>query len=118
MARYAIIDPKKIAKLVKKAATDKKGEDFKALDVGRITTLADYFILVSGTTTRQVKAIVDEIDYVLSAKKVYPMSVEGLGEARWVLMDYGDVVVHVFEEETRDFYDLDGLWGDAPEAKL
>jgi len=112
------IDPKKLAKAVKKAATDKKADDIRVLDVGRITTLADYFIFMSAANTRQVKALVDEIDYVLSAKKVYARSVEGLPEARWVLMDYGDVVVHVFEVETREFYDLDGLWGDAPEAKL
>jgi len=92
--------------------------DIRALDVGKVSTLADYFILVSGATTRQVQAIVDEIDYVLSAKKVYPKNIEGMQEARWVLMDYGDLVVHVFEETTREFYDLDGLWGDAPEAKL
>jgi ribosome-associated protein len=112
------IEIKKIAKMVKKAASDKQGIDFKALDVSKVSSLADYFIIVSGATTRQVKALVDEIDYVLSAKKIYPTNVEGLPEARWVLMDYGDLVVHVFEAENRDFYDLDGLWGDAPEAKL
>lgn len=83
-----------------------------------MTSLADYFVICSGNTSRQVKAIVDEIDYRLSAARVIPHHVEGLTESKWVLMDYGDVVVHVFDEETREYYDLEGLWGDARHVKV
>lgn len=111
-------DPEEKALEMARAALDKKAEDLVVLDVKEVTTLADYFIICTGNTSRQVKAIVDEIDYKLSAERVYPHHVEGLTESRWVLMDYGDVVVHVFETEAREFYDLDGLWGDAPKVEV
>lgn len=84
------------------------------MDVRKITTLADYFVICSGNSTRQVKAIADEIDYKLNAGRVLPHHVEGVSECRWVLMDYSDVVVHIFEAGAREYYDLEGLWGDAP----
>ncbi len=101
-----------------RAAMDKKAEDVRLLDVRPVTYLADYFVICSGATARQVKAIADEIDMRLSAERVYPMSVEGFPDCRWVLMDYGDVVVHIFENEAREFYDLDGLWGVAPRVPV
>ena len=96
-----------------KAALDKQADDLLVLDVRELTSIADYFIICSGNTSRQVKAIVDEIDYQLSKGRTYPHHVEGVPECRWVLMDYGDIVVHVFDTETREYYDLEGLWGDA-----
>ncbi len=95
------------------AALEKKAEGLVVLDVREITYIADYFVICSGTNSRQVKAIADEIDYRLSKERVFPGHVEGFPDCRWVLMDYGDVIVHVFDEEARFYYDLEGLWGEA-----
>ena len=88
------------------------------LDVHDITNIADYFVICSGATARQVKAIADEVDHRLSKGRVFPQHVEGAAESIWLLMDYGDVVVHVFEAENRAYYDLEGLWGDAPKVAV
>ena len=97
------------------AADDKKGEDLRVLDVGDILSIAEAFVMVSASNTRLVRTIVDEIELALElADDEGPRSVEGLDDATWVLMDYGDVIVHVFLGETRSFYDLDRLWADAP----
>lgn len=109
---------KETALKIADAAGSKKAEDLLILDVREVTYIADYFIICSGQTSRQVKAIVEEIDFKLSAERVYPNHVEGYPDCRWVLMDYGDIVVHVFENEAREFYDLEGLWGDAPKVKV
>jgi ribosome-associated protein len=97
------------------AADDKKGEDIVVLDVGDIISIAECFVVVSASNTRLVRTIVDEIELALKvASDEGPRSVEGLDDATWVLMDYGDVIVHVFLDETRAYYDLDRLWADAP----
>jgi len=97
------------------AADEKKGEDIVVLDVGEIISIAEVFVFVSAPNTRLVRTIVDEIELALKVTDdEAPRSVEGLADASWVLMDYGDVVVHVFLSETRAFYDLDRLWADAP----
>lgn len=106
-------DTKETAIEMARAALDKKALYLLVLDVRELTSLADYFIICSGNTSRQVKAIADEIDYRLSSVRVFPHHIEGFPDCRWVLMDYGDIVVHVFEEEAREYYDLEGLWGDA-----
>jgi ribosome-associated protein len=98
-----------------RAATEKKADDTVVLDVGDIISITDAFVVTSGANTRQVRTIVDEIERSLRAREqVTPRSVEGLDDASWVLLDYGDFVVHVFLEETRRYYDLDRLWADAP----
>ncbi len=108
------IDDTKIKALsIAKAAQDKKAEGLLVLDVRELTPIADYFVICSGNTSRQVKAIADEIDFQLSKERTSPHHIEGMPECRWVLMDYGDIVVHVFDTETREYYDLEGLWGDA-----
>jgi ribosome-associated protein len=76
--------------------------------------IADYFVICSGTSTTQVKAIADNVEYKLREEGLRPIGVEGRDNAQWVLIDYGDVVVHVFEEETRAFYELEKFWLDAP----
>jgi len=97
------------------AAADKKGEDIAVLDVGDIISIAEAFVFVSAPNTRLVRTIVDEVELALKLTDgESARSVEGLDDARWVLMDYGDVIVHVFLSETRAFYDLDRLWADAP----
>ena len=97
------------------AADDKKGEEIVVLDVGDIISIAEAFVFVSAPNTRLVRTIVDEIELALKiADDEGPRSIEGLDDSTWVLMDYGDVIVHVFLSETRAFYDLDRLWADAP----
>jgi ribosome-associated protein len=95
-----------------RAAADKHGTAIVVLAVGDILAIVDCFVLVSASNTRQVRTIVDEVRKALAGDGP-PIGVEGLDDATWVLLDYGDVVVHVFLDETRAYYDLDRLWGDA-----
>lgn len=83
-----------------------------ALDVREISTFADYFIICTGGNSRQIQAIADEIEVQLKKFGEYPSSIEGYQNAEWVLVDYGDVVIHIFSEKAREYYDLDRLWRD------
>ncbi len=97
-----------------RAAADKIATDVVVLDVGDIIGITEAFVLASGTNTRQVRAIVDEVELALKIEAdLSPRSTEGLADSAWVLMDYGEIVVHVFLTETREFYDLERLWSDA-----
>ena len=96
------------------AASSKKAMDIVILDVGKLIGITDYFVICSGNTERQVKTIVEEIERRLREEGVKPYRREGEREQRWVLVDYLDVVVHVFHREDREFYDLERLWSDAP----
>ncbi len=97
------------------AAVDKKAEDLKVLEVGELTQFTDYFLLCSGQNPRQVQAIADGVERRLREHKLRPAHVEGYQTGQWVLMDYGDFVLHVFLHERRRFYGLERLWGDAPD---
>jgi ribosome-associated protein len=99
------------------AVLGKKALDIVVLDVSGLTSLADTFIICSGRSNRQVTAIAEFIRTDLKKKEVAPLSVEGLQEGHWVLMDYGDIVIHVFYDDVRRFYDLEGLWSDAPRIR-
>lgn len=90
-----------------------KAFDIVILDVRQLASFADYFILCSGRSHRQVTAIAEFVEQELKAKGIKSLGVEGLREGHWVLMDYGDVVIHIFYEPVRTFYDLEGLWSDA-----
>jgi ribosome-associated protein len=104
-----------LAEVAARAAADKQGAEIVIFDVGQVLAITDLFVITSGTNVRQVRAIVEEIEKkVKEAGESGPLRVEGLDDARWVLMDYGDFVVHVFLEETRRYYDLERLWADAP----
>ena len=96
-----------------KAALGKKAMNLVALDVHDLTSFADIFIICSGRSNRQVKAIAEHIQIDLKKHKIKPLSVEGVGDGHWVLLDYGHVIIHVFYEPVREFYDLEGLWVDA-----
>ncbi|HUR22419.1 MAG TPA: ribosome silencing factor [Acidimicrobiales bacterium] len=97
------------------AAAAKKGEDVVVLEVGEILAITDAFVITHGANARQVRSIAEEVEErVSSAGGPRPLRVEGLDDARWVLLDYGDFVVHVFLDEVRRFYDLERLWADAP----
>jgi ribosome-associated protein len=100
-----------------KAASGKKAQNLVVLDVGELTSIADVFIICSGRSNRQVIAIADYIIENLKKHKLKPLSVEGTKEGHWVLLDYGHVVIHVFYEPVREFYDLEGLWVDARRIK-
>jgi ribosome-associated protein len=95
------------------AASAKKALNLVALDVAELTSIADVFIICSGRSNRQVKAIADSIVVNLKKHKIKPLGVEGTAEGHWVLLDYGHVVIHVFYEPIREFFDLEGLWVDA-----
>ena len=96
-----------------KSALGKKARNPVLLDVRHLTSLADAFLICHGTSNRQVSAIADHIQRDLKEKGINALSVDGLKEGHWVLMDYGHVVIHVFFESTRSFYNLEGLWSDA-----
>lgn len=102
---------KKVAQLI----DNKKGEDVRVLHIGTLTTIGDYFVVATGNSTTQVKSFADEVDEKMSAAGLEPKRIEGYNTASWILMDYDDVIVHLFLRETREFYALERLWGDAPE---
>lgn len=99
-----------IAKKACKALSDKKGEDIVILDVGDQTVVCSYFVIASGKSTTQVKALCENVDEELSKLGLEPVRTEGVREGRWGVLDYGDVIVHVFNEESRLFYYLERLW--------
>lgn len=104
------MESKELAAAIQKWMEDKNAQDIKVIDIQNMTPLADYMIVCSGNSERQVKAIADNIEYEADKLGVYPKSVEGNHGARWILMDYIDVIVHVFHQEERSFYDLERLW--------
>ncbi|MFZ0240877.1 MAG: ribosome silencing factor [Desulfobacterales bacterium] len=99
------------------AVMGKKAENLIVLDVRELTSVADAFIICSGRSNRQVQAIADHIQAELKKQHKKPLSVEGLSEGHWALLDYGDVIIHIFYEPVRLFYDLEGLWMDARRIK-
>jgi ribosome-associated protein len=104
-----------LARTAARAAASKGGEEIQILDVGHVLAICDAFVLVSGRNSRQVRTIGEEVEtWVKAAGGGPPLRVEGLDTAEWVLLDFGDFVVHVFQEETRRYYQLERLWGDAP----
>jgi ribosome-associated protein len=90
----------------------KKAEDVTAIDIEGISVIADYFLLASGNSTTQVKALAEEIEFKLSEQGVKPLRIEGAQSASWIILDYGDLIIHVFHHETRAFYNLERLWAD------
>jgi ribosome-associated protein len=97
------------------AASAKSGTETVILDVGDVLSIVEYFVVTSAPNTRQVRTIAEEVeDRIRAAGGEGPLRIEGLDDSTWVLLDYGDVVVHVFLEPTREFYDIERLWGDVP----
>lgn len=101
-----------------RAAIDKKAENVKVLDLSNLSGFTDYFVIASGTSDRQVQAIADSIESEMRSAGVKLVSSEGYAEGRWVLMDFGDVVIHIFLDALREYYDLEALWSDAPRVKI
>lgn len=104
--------------LVTRAALEKKAYDLVVMEVRDVTSIADYFVICSGRSDRQVQSIAQGIEEYLGHSEISPLSIEGAHRGHWVLMDFSDVIVHIFYEPVRQFYDLDGLWGDAPRVEL
>ncbi len=100
-------------KEIARAADGKQAADIIVLDVSEISSIADYFVFCSGINVRQTKTIAEAIEERLAAGRTRPLHIEGETAGSWVLMDYGDIIVHIFMPEAREFYDLEGLWGDA-----
>jgi len=109
---------KERARDIAQAACDTKAENLTVLDLKKISGFTDYFVIATGTSDRQVQAICDNIHKSLKKMTVYPLVIEGYQEGHWILMDYGSVIVHIFYEETRNFYSLEKLWADAPRIKF
>lgn len=101
-----------------KCIDSKKGADIKVLDISGVTTMADYFIICQGGSGVQMKAIAEEIEEKLSEEGINPLGREGMATAYWILMDYSDVIVHIFNNESRSFYSIENLWQDAAEVDI
>ena len=103
---------KEIVKIAYKALDDKKAEDIKIIDISGISVIADYFVIANGTNSSQVEAMVDEVTDALAKHKIHAESIEGIRSSGWILMDFNDVVIHIFSREDRLFYDLERIWRD------
>ena len=107
-----MMNSKELTKIAVKALEDKKGEDIKIIDIHEVSVLADYFIIADGTNASQVQAMADNVQEKLFKAGCECRQVEGYHTANWILMDYGDIIVHVFSREDRLFYDLERIWRD------
>lgn len=106
------MESREMAKIVCKALDDKKAIDVKAIDISEVSVMADYFIVASASNINQLNAMQDEVERVLYEQGIHAKSIEGNRQSTWVLMDYEDVIVHLFDEEDRLFYDLERIWKD------
>lgn len=113
-----MVDTKKMAALACQALEDKKAVDIKVINIERVSSLADYFIIASGTNRNQVQAMSDNVDETLAKEGYYTKQVEGYTSGNWILMDYGDIVIHLFDEENRLFYDLERIWRDGKSVEI
>ena len=109
---------KEMARLACKALEDKKAVDIKVFDIEKVSILADYFIIASGTNRNQVQAMADNAEEILGRAGYEPRQIEGYQNANWILMDYGDLVIHIFDEENRLFYDLERIWRDGQSLSI
>ena len=113
-----MVNAKEMALAAAKALDSKKGRDIKVLEIDKITTLADYFVICSGGSNTQINALCDEVEKELTLAGEEPLHREGYRGGTWVLMDFGSLVVHVFTAEARKFYDLERLWQDGHQVNL
>lgn len=104
--------------LTAKAISSKKGLNIKLIEIGDISSLADYMVIATGTSSTHVKAIADEVEYQLDEAGVSVSHIEGYRSNSWILLDYVDVIVHIFSDEAREFYDLERLWQDGKEFDI
>ena len=106
------MDARQLMENIVKSADDKKAQNITVLDIGELTTLCDYFVICEGGSSTQVKAIADEVEAKLSEQGVQVNGIEGFSSADWILMDYGDAVLHIFTPQSREFFNIENLWSD------
>lgn len=107
---------KTMAKLAIEALEDKKAEDIRIIDISQVSVIADYFIIAGGSNRSQIQALCDNVEEKLGRAGYHIRQVEGYDTANWILMDFGDVIVHVFDKENRLLYDLERIWGDGKQV--
>lgn len=106
-----------IEKIVK-ALDSKKAQNIKVVKISDLTILADYFVIANGNSTTQTKSLADEVDFKLSKEGIKPTRTEGYSSASWIVLDYSDIIVHVFCKDTREYYQLERLWADGEEVDI
>ncbi len=99
-------------KTIVDALENKKAEELQLIDIREVSTIADYFVITNGTNMSQIQALADNVEEKLAINGIHPRSVEGYNTANWILMDYNDILVHIFDKESRGFYDLERMWRD------
>ena len=109
---------KEMVKLAYAALDEKKAEDIRIIDIQNVSVMADYFVIASGSNANQIQAMVDNVEEELLKIGIHSSRIEGVYNSSWVLMDYSDIVVHIFSEEDRHFYDLDRMWADARRVEM
>lgn len=109
---------KEMAAMVIRALEDKKAADIRIIDISSVSILADYFIITNGTNRNQVQALIDHVEETLGKAGYEPKQIEGYQSGNWILMDYGDIIVHVFDQENRLFYNLERIWCDGKEISV
>ena len=109
---------KAMARIIRDALEEKKGEDVRILDISEVSVLADYFIIANGTSNNQVKALVDNVEEKMAEAGFEVKQSEGNGSGTWVLLDYEDIIVHVFDKDNRLFYNLERIWSDGKRVQL
>ncbi|TFG93391.1 MAG: ribosome silencing factor [Syntrophobacterales bacterium] len=112
------LDPQELVLQCVNAALDRKAEDLVILSVKAASSFADYFVICSGNSDRQIQSLADHVGQKLKKAGVLPLGIEGERSGSWILMDYGDVIVHIFYKPVRDIYDIEGLWSDAPRMAI
>lgn len=110
--------PKDIARLAIQALEDKKAEDIRVIDISQVSVIADYFIIAGGTNKSQIQALCDNVQETLGRAGCPEIQTEGYRTANWILMDFGDVIIHIFDRENRLFYDLERIWRDGRQVAL
>ena len=109
-------DSREMVRLAIEALEEKKAIDLRVIDIRQVSVIADYFIIASGSNVSQVQALADSATEALERNGHSPRQIEGYGSASWILMDYGDIIIHVFSEESRVFYDLERIWRDGADV--
>ena len=112
------MDSKDIVSIAVKALEDKKCENIKIIDISTVSILGDYFIIGEGNNPNQIQAICNNADDMLGREGINPRQIEGYNNANWILMDYGDVIIHIFDKENRSFYNLERIWKDGTELDI
>ncbi|WP_026506018.1 ribosome silencing factor [Butyrivibrio sp. NC3005] len=109
---------KEMAKLAVSALEDVKGQDIKVLDISEVSVMSDLFIIANGTNKNQINALKNRVDEILGHAGYFVNYIEGHNNSNWILMDYGDIVIHIFDDESRKYYDLERIWRDAKEFEF